>query len=792
MNTHALALSCLVYSAILFIAACREPPASPRPPQPPSGSKTTAMALPRRPLRVVHSLLDNRLLAHWSIGGGLLIKGDHGLAKYTAYGRFAGGWHLAPGAKRAGVLPQRRVTRIALPRSLPTVGHSAKGSALTLRLRLPAPTTITVGVASERLPSRALGEGTRRLTIPLPPGAWRAAGPRRLTIDWGAKSVKGRALSWLHIGSPLAGDVALPRFHQQTIVLPTGTGVSWLLRPPAAAQLSILARGHGKGRLGLGRCRLRVRVSSAQQTVERELTRSLYRTKDRIEKAARVDLAAVAGRVARVTFAARGVDCGRVVIARAEIGVGATKAKGDDGPRAAAASPTAKRSGPSRPKNVLLWVIDTARADHYRLYDKRSRVQTPTLAELAAGGALFRNAYSAGSESMTGYGALWTGAYPRQNGQLGFAWRRRLPRPWTTLSKALSKAGLATGCFTANGFVSARIGYAAGCDVFHNAIHDKGGTSAEALVRRALSFVEARRGEPFFLYLGTIDPHVTLRAHEPWISRYHPEPYKGPFEKRLPGLVAARFKEAVYERRGATPLSRPVGARNRKRIIAIYDSTISYNDAQLGRLLSGLKKLGLAKETLIVVTADHGEELWDEGGFGHSHSLRDYVTRVPLIVHYPPLFRGGVIADVAVSGVDVMPTILEALGKKVPDNVQGRGLARWIPGGAGDGRVRGVLLSRYGADWGLRLSRYKLIAMRDKPAVLYEIDGVVEKRSDDALARRWLTDVLSLAVVYQRRWRGARWGDLANHDPRLARDLEEGTAPEKLGPDDVLPPKRFR
>lgn len=426
---------------------------------------------------------------------------------------------------------------------------------------------------------------------------------------------------------------------------------------------------------------------------------------------------------------------------------------------------------------MLLWIVDTARADHYPLY-ARTRVQTPLLSRLAKRGVVFDNAYSSGPESQTGHGALWTGAHPLQNRELALAPRSALPSRWTTLPEAMKRAGLATGCFGANGFVADHAGYAKGCQCFHNAIHDGGSTGTKALVDRAIRFVRARKGSPFFLYLGTIDPHVSLRAREPWISRYHPEPYRGAYRNALYGLVAARFKEAVYSRpEGTKVFEELVSPRDRRRIIAIYDSTLSFNDAQLARLWAALERLGVAKDTLLVVTGDHGEELWDEGGFGHGHKLRDYVTRVPLLIHHPPTFRPGARVAAAVSGVDVMPTILAALGLPPPDNVQGADLGPLI--GARIDALRGAVSTRHGREWALRLSNYKLIATSSSHE-LYAIRGLVERPSNDRLARRWLLDALNVFIAYQARWRHARWGAVGNHRPQLARDLERGSAPKPL------------
>lgn len=709
------------------------------------------------PLRVISSLLDNRLLAHFSFDGGLFVPGDHGLAKYLDHGRLAKQWRLGPKQVAEGAAPVDQLSELVLP----LTAAEARATTLTMKLRLPVATTLRLQLDGRKLPPLRLDKGWQTPRVTLPPGLLKA-GASRLAIAWGNQQ-RERALAWLHLGTqpfPTADDEH-PRVVGGVLQLPPRAGMGWFVYPSGRARLRLAAQqAAGKG----GACQLKVTLQDASHT-ETEVLVTTRKT-----ELTDLDLATYAGKVIRIQLAALGEHCAGIMVRQVALAEPA---------RLAAAASRPSVASRRRPQNGLLWVVDTARADHYPRYSPRSRVQTPRFDRLAASGVLFEHAYSAGPESITGYGALWTGAHPRQNGQLGFAWRRALPKHWTTLSEALSAGKRATGCFSANGFASAQVGYAAGCDEYHNAIHEGGGKSAGALVDRALAFVKKQHGKPFFIYLGTIDPHVSLRAREPWISRYHTEPYSGPFEKGLPGLVAARFKEAVYERH-ATPFKQLVSPKDRKRIIAIYDSTISYNDQQLGRLLDQLEALGVAKDTLVVVTADHGEELWDEGGFGHSHSLKDFVTRVPLLMHYPPRLRPGVRIAQAVGSVDVMPTILETLGLPIPDNVQGQALGRLIENPA-EGLPRAAIVTRYGKDWAVRLGRFKLIALRDTAAKLYELVDGQERPSGDALARRWLTDVLGTFLVYQARWRASRWGDPANHRAALAADLERGSAPARLG-----------
>ncbi len=737
-------------------------------------SRAAASAKTKRPelaTQVVYSLLDNRLLAHLSLRDGLLVSGDHSLAKYLHRHRLVdrrrpmGNWNLNPGRTTDGVAPAGRSTQLMLPLD----ANQARARAITLRLRSPSRATFTVYV--DRCGARGrirLRRGWQRVRVSLPKGALHR-GDNPLTLDWGSTH-PGRRLAWLHVGPhPAPPRARLPHFDSRGLALPANSAASWIVAPPANGLLELklrrLSRHGGSCALDvvLERSRLPViRPIGVRRTTTRRLPLGSRGFKRR-----RLPLGRYAHAPLRITLRGVGRRCQGVLVTRASVVTSAASLH--------LASQTRRR-----PKNVLLWVIDTARADHYPLYNTKTRVQTPLLSRLARRGVVFENAYSTGVESQTGYGALWTGAHPAQNGELALAARSALPSRWTTLPEAMLRAGRLTGCFGANGFVAMSSGYANGCQRFHNSIHDGGSTDTKALVDRALRFVNNAKGRPFFLYLGTIDPHVSLHAREPWISRYHPEPYRGAYRNALYGLVAARFKEAVYTRREGTKVFKnPVAPRHRARIIAIYDSTISYNDAQLARLWTALERKGIAKDTLLVVTADHGEELWDDGGFGHGHKLRDYITRVPLLLYHPPTFRPGARVIAAVSGVDLMPTVLGALDVAPPDNVQGADLRALVDGRVATSAPRGAVSTRLATEWALRLGGFKLIAT-SAGHHLYALRDLVERPSNNQMARRWLLDALNVFLAYQAWWRHRHWGAVGNHRLQLSRDLRRGSAPKSL------------
>jgi arylsulfatase A-like enzyme len=313
----------------------------------------------------------------------------------------------------------------------------------------------------------------------------------------------------------------------------------------------------------------------------------------------------------------------------------------------------------------------------------------------------------------------------------------------------------------ANGFIDAFWGFAEGWDVLHNFIHEGGGLKAEDLVRAATTFVKQHGADPYFLYLGTIDAHVSWRAHQPWIAKYDPEPYSGPFVKacldpQLDKIVAGTMQ---------------ITDRDKTRIIALYDSDVSYNDQQFGALLKLIKR----DDTMVIFTADHGEELWDHGKIGHGQSLREELVHVPLFIAYPPLFPPGAQVAEGVELIDLLPTIVDALGGKVPADAQGESLVG-LAQGEGAGYPRPAIGSQYELAHTMRLARWKLWVGGSGDVRLYDAASDPaeghELSTERPLEKRFVSDALAMWMAYQGQWKKSRWGVASNEKAQLALDLD--------------------
>ncbi|MGH9322289.1 MAG: sulfatase [Vicinamibacteria bacterium] len=329
------------------------------------------------------------------------------------------------------------------------------------------------------------------------------------------------------------------------------------------------------------------------------------------------------------------------------------------------------RVGPparSRPP-VIVVLVDTLRADHLSTYGYEKKT-SPTVDRFALEGIRFTRAFAQSPWTRPSCGALFTARLPPEIGLRGV--HDSLHPSVPTMPEFLKAEGYATAGVVSSVHVSAAYGFERGFD------HLDSGPSSEswagvtkALVRLQLKSDRAREGlyprynareltdraiqwldrrdpqQPFFLYLHYSDPHA---------------PYR-PEEDRWREFVDTRNPPdeppSIYP-----PGSTPLPPEQYAALVARYDAEIAYFDHHFGRLLTHLNELGLYNSSLIFFTADHGEEFFEHGAWGHGHTLYNELLRIPLIVKLPnhrAEHRGALDARLA-SSMDVLPTIRDVLG----------------------------------------------------------------------------------------------------------------------------------
>jgi arylsulfatase A-like enzyme/Tfp pilus assembly protein PilF len=298
-------------------------------------------------------------------------------------------------------------------------------------------------------------------------------------------------------------------------------------------------------------------------------------------------------------------------------------------------------------QNVLLITIDTLRADAIGAYGNKT-VSTPWMDRLAAGGVRFAQAHASTVVTLPSHANILSGLYPFRHGvreNAGF----RFPATVDTLATRLHALHYRTAAFVSAFPLAARFGLTRGFDTYDDRFPKNETNSAFRVPeRRASDTIAAaqnwiRRGEsgpssdrraPWFVWVHLYEPHFPYTPPEPYATRYRGAPYLG---------------------------------------------EVSAADAALGNLLQPILDSSGGPGTLVVLTGDHGESLGEHGEMTHGLFAYEGTLRVPLIFYQPHLFGARTIAE-PVRHVDIVPTILDAIGAPIPQALDGRSLLAMASG----------------------------------------------------------------------------------------------------------------
>jgi arylsulfatase A-like enzyme len=338
-----------------------------------------------------------------------------------------------------------------------------------------------------------------------------------------------------------------------------------------------------------------------------------------------------------------------------------------------------------RPRNAILIVLDTLRADRVSAYG-HERPTTPVLDRLAEGGVLFESVVSHSSWTLPAMVGLLSGHYPTAR-EYDDGLRHSLVEP-------LREAGWKTAAFTGGAWVGEQYGLGRGFDVFEDQIavdirlarapERPAGEAPLAEVSKGIEktfaaaeqWLEANADAPFFLWLHTYEPHTPYRR----------QLYTAGMER---GVLEPTFEVAAAAVAGAGGSGSRLGETELAFIRALYDGGVTVSDQYIGRLLDTLDRLGLDDDTLIVVTSDHGEDLGERSPprpGNHGHALWDELLLVPLIVFDPtreyPVRR----VPFQVRLIDVMPTLLDILGAPFSEPMHASSLLPLMLGEESSGR----------------------------------------------------------------------------------------------------------
>lgn len=312
-----------------------------------------------------------------------------------------------------------------------------------------------------------------------------------------------------------------------------------------------------------------------------------------------------------------------------------------------------------RHPNILIFAIDSIRRDHMSCYGY-PRLTTPYFDRLAAQGTLFENAFSAYIPTTPAYTSMLTGQDVISHQMVSLAPKGPLDAKHPTLPEILRRAGYKSAVV---GFDK---GFYRGFDTYLNfegwpAWEDRPARKAENLNAVAVPEMERlhKSGKPWMLFLRHMDPHSPYLPPAPYDKMFYS---KDPCDKKLPNTMKPVFDFKPF--RDYLKSWMPPGVRDKEYVVAQYDGEIAYMDACCQRLITRLNELGCADETLIVITGDHGETLYDHDIWFDHHGLYEPTLVVPLIYHWPGKIPQGVRSRAYTLHEDLIPTLLDVCGLK--------------------------------------------------------------------------------------------------------------------------------
>jgi arylsulfatase A-like enzyme/Tfp pilus assembly protein PilF len=319
-----------------------------------------------------------------------------------------------------------------------------------------------------------------------------------------------------------------------------------------------------------------------------------------------------------------------------------------------------RHKGEGTPTNVILIIVDTLRADHLSCYGYKDN-KTPNIDRLAREGVLFETAVSHVPLTLPSFTSIFTSLTPWEHGvhyNEGFFVNDTLH----TLAEVLAETGYATGGVAGAVIVHSAFGIDQGFSYYNDDFPDsfpmykpsfqvlssvfaKTQRRADSVTEEGLKWLRANKDKNFFLMLHYYDPH----------NPYDPPPQYSDVSQE--GKKYEDFLELQIE---------------------LYDGEILFTDEQIGRMLEGLRDLGLEDNTIVVFTADHGEGLQEKQENTHSIFIYDATVKVPLIIKSPGRLPKGERIREQVRIIDIFPTILDLLGEDIPDDISGESLVPFI------------------------------------------------------------------------------------------------------------------
>lgn len=426
--------------------------------------------------------------------------------------------------------------------------------------------------------------------------------------------------------------------------------------------------------------------------------------------------------------------------------------------------PKVKAAPPCNDCNVILISLDTVAAKHLDLSGSATS-NAPQLSAFAKKARVYKAAYSTSAWTLPGHGAMLTGNYPWRLGLHDE--KDALPQGVPTLAETLKTAGYKTAAFSTGYYIDPPHGFARGFDTFTKNREWKDGPW---IVKQAQDWLTQNRHQKFFLFLHSYHAHEPFIPSESSLRQLDPH-YKGALNGiRIISLIQLSMGKLKFPPSDLARLS------------VLYRAGILDLDQHLGRLFKSIEDFGLDKNTVILVTSDHGQGFGEHDLWGqHSYHVYEELVRIPLILRTPHITGGEIQSPVSL--VDVTPTILAQInlktsnyfdGQKLPEVDTATTQARTIFAQTSVNRVYGLpylekeaLASRYStpgrfdirkSNWGrvpfaekmVRSGRYKLILRFDRSFELFDIAADPEEKKNIVADRPEVAHQLKTLMLQER------------------------------------------
>lgn len=588
--------------------------------------------------------------------GGLFI--DIGTIDQHKYSR--GGWLTGWGRNQLD--GETTVARIDGRTAFLDVVLDAPATELVVRAKGRGSLGVSVGKGRSKNTSLTADFAVHRVAL----GKTLPAGRHRIALQG-----KGAQIDWLWAAEIAGAEPPEPlRGLDGVLHAPSAGSYSYYLVPEAGTQLEVEREG----------------ATAIQVFAERDGQEPVLLASE----PGSIDLAPFAGDPIRLRFVAAGaMRWTRLAITKA---------------------PSTPAVRDTKPKNVIVLLIDTQRADSFSVVGES--IGAKAYESLIPKSSTFRNAYNNENWTKPSIATIDTGLYPDTHKA---RWRKdRCSKDLVFLSEHLKEQGFATAAMVSNISAGPKFGFNQGWDSF-----EKTDNAQHAFGRASAWIRDQEKDKPFFLYVQTIDPHVPFSVPEGSAEKL----FGGTYNGKLGPTFEQSEEDALND--GKLKLSET----DSRWLKALYNAEVLYHDEHLGTFLTTLEAEGTLSDTAFVILNDHGEEFGEHGRWGHGWTVGDVLYRSPLLMHFPGLFPAKTFEEV-VEHVDIAPTIVDALGLPAMTDAQGLSLLPLLRDEVPQTGPNSALLYGRPKQRAIRVGDFKMMLQANRSQALYNMKAEPAQKTD--------------------------------------------------------------